>query len=231
MAKIKWHEPGSHWYQAGVDRGVLYVSNQTGVPWNGLVSVTNGRDQNDPQPIYLDGEKILNLPQRGDFKGTIEAYYSPPEFDQCEGFVSPYQGILVDENYSAPFSLTYRTLIGNDTEGVDLGYKIHLIYNAIAIPADRTYSTIEEKSDVDTLSWNFTTTPIEIPNAPRSSHLIINSVQNPELVERIERVLYGTDTTAPRMPLPSEIYDNANTGGGGGVGVYDSATYDTALYA
>lgn len=206
MARISWDGIGQRFFETGVDRGVLFVEGEKAVPWNGLISVDEGSDGGEPKPYYIDGVKYLNLASVEEFTAKLSAFYSPPEFDQCDGMSELATGLSVGQQKRKPFGLSYRTMIGNDIEGSDHGYKIHLIYNALASPSDRAHKTINDSGEAGELSWDLTTTPTLFKTDVFSAHMVINTVTAyPEVVVSVEEILYGTDTTEPRMPTPSEV--------------------------
>lgn len=212
MAEIKWDQTGMRKYETGVDHGVLYIPDENGdyvdgVPWNGLVSVTETPTGGEASPQYADNIKYLNLISAEEFGGTIEAFYSPPEFDKCDGSVSPFPGISVGQQNRQTFGLSYRNLVGNDVQGTDFGEKIHLVYGALAGPSEKTRGTVNESPEAATFSWEFTTTPVEVPGLKPSAHITADS----SLVDStgfaaLKTVLYGTAGSNARLPLPAEVF-------------------------
>lgn len=206
MSRLTWGEVGSRFYEAGVDRGVLYVGDNEGVVWNGLISVTESPSGAEPITRFIDGIKYLNYSKDDDFKGKIEAYTSPYEFDECDGTCQIRNGLFATQQVRKQFNLTYRTGIGNDLEGLEKGYKIHLIYNALAIPTDKAYNTHDDNADVMTLNWDLETSSVAVPEVARTSHLIIDTtLAYSWAIEALENVLYGTATTPARFPTPEEV--------------------------
>lgn len=207
MTRIAWDAIGEKAYETGTDRGVIYVSGLAGAPWNGLTSVTESPSGGSSTPYYLDGVKILNVPGSEEFNATLDAFTYPYEFTLCEGVGQPYTGLFVTQQKRKSFGLSYRTIVGNDTEGNDNGYKIHLVYNALAEPSQRAHKSLGETTDLTAFSWNVSTKPIIIPGFKRTSHFVIDSrITNETTLSAIEDILYGTDATAPRLPLPDEIF-------------------------
>jgi hypothetical protein len=203
MARIIWNESGTRLYESGVDQGVLYLSAGNGVPWNGLVSVTDAPTIDGSDTQYIDGVQYRSSTSQEGFAATIEAFTYPNEFE-------PYIGVdgVTTGQARNSFGFTYRTLSGNDTEGLDRGYKIHLVYNALASPSEKTYETLDDSSDAATLSWNITTTPIAIEGANPSSHLIVDTTfAYSWAVEAFENLLYGSEINQPRLPTPQEVID------------------------
>lgn len=205
--RLDWDAVGERYYEVGVDRGVLYVGTAPGVPWNGLVSVNEEPSGGEPTPYYLDGVKYLNEASTEEFEATIEAYTYPKEFDQCDGTKTVSNGLFSTQQKRVPFNLAYRTLIGNDVDGVDHGYKIHLVYNALVSPSSRSNATMGESVDPSNFSWKITTQPISHAVAGLTSHLVIDSRDTPEaLLEFIEFVLYGSDSSEPSLPNISAMH-------------------------
>lgn len=203
MSKLVWDEVGTRVFETGVDHGVLYTEDGTGVAWNGLSSVKENPSGTGVTPYYLDGVKYLNVASRKEFGGQIEAYTYPDEFNEYDGWWSLESGLGMDEQPRKSFCFSYRTLIGNDINGVGSGYKIHVIYNALAIPSDRDYSSMSDETEPLMFSWSFTTTPESvISNSVQLplSHVTIDSRKtNPTQLRLIEAALYGTDNTPARL--------------------------------
>lgn len=223
MYNLNWHEPGTRLYNAGVDRGVLYIPGQDGVAWSGLISVAEAPEGGDRQAYYMDGVRYLNLSGSEEFRATLSAFYSPPEFDQCDGSAEIVPGYSATQQVRKPFGLSYRTAIGNDiSEGH--GYKLHLVYNALAAPSSKTYSTKDESANVDPLVWDLSTTPITHPGISPTAHFVLDSRIAPSWrMKQVERYLYGTDTTPARLPLPATILELVP-------GEYDDAFYDEDFF-
>lgn len=201
MTKVIWDESGSREYFAGVDRGVLYPVIGSGVPWNGLVSV-NELEESNLVVNHVDGIAFRQSSGGDSFSATLRAFTYPDEFNECNGFADG----LIAQQPRVPFGLSYRTLIGNDLEGLDLGYKIHLVYNALVAPTPGEYETIADSVETSLFEWPITTTPLAISGVGPSAHLIIDStIAYPEVISELEDVLYGTPTTEPHLPTPTEI--------------------------
>jgi hypothetical protein len=207
-----WGSPGERFYETGVDRGVLYVDDEDGVPWNGLVSVNEKPSGGEATPYYIDGFKYLNLASAEEYEATIEAYYSPVEFDKCDGTLAIVSGLLITQQPRRQFGLCYRTKLGNDTGGQDYSYKLHVIYNALAAPSARNNNTIQASVTPATLSWDITTTAPDVPPGFRpTAHLILDaSMADPSVVAAVERVLYGSDEAPPTLPTPGELVEIVN---------------------
>ena len=207
MPKLAWDSVGEKTFEAGVDRGVLYVKDGVtlGVPWNGLTSVSENPSGGEAQPTYLDGVKIVNEAQPEEFEATINAFTFPNEFAVCDGTAAE-TGIIYGQQVRQEFDLCYRTLVGNDVQNVDHAYKIHLIYNALAAPSQVNRQTMGQNTDPANFSWKITTRPIMIPGYLPTAHLIIDSRKiKPSSLKTIEDYLYGTDLVDPRMLYPEQI--------------------------
>lgn len=206
MAKISWDAVGERFYETGIDRGVLYVDGKTAVPWNGLTSVKYSSEGGDLKSYYIEGKKYLTLNSSEDFVGTIKALFSPPEFDECDGSLEIFRGVYATQQMRKKFSFTYRTMVGNDIDGQSHGYRIHLILNALAKPSSREYQTINDSPEPSILSWDIASDPVEVFQNVYSSHLIFDSrITFSNILSEIEDILYGTDTSSPRMLTPSEL--------------------------
>lgn len=219
MAVLTWDNTGERFYETGVDRGVLYIPTNgvytTGYAWNGLTTVTESPSGAEPTAMYADNIKYLNLLSIEEFGGTIEAMTYPDEFGICDGTASPEAGVYVSQQKRQLFGLSYRSRLGNDVAADDFGYKLHLVYGALAAPSERAYSTINDTPEAITFSWTFTTTPVAVTGYKPSALLTIDSSQIvPAKLVLIEDILYGTAQLSPRLPLPDEvmeIVDNSQT--------------------
>lgn len=208
MSRLTWDAVGERFFETGVDRGVLYVGNEAGVAWTGLTSIVERPSGGDAQGYYLDGIKYLNVPGAEEFQATITAYTYPNEFAPCEGNARVYAGMFITHQPRVPFGLTYRTKIGDDLTGVDSGYKVHIVYNALAAPSTKAYSSLDDSSDPTDFSWDITTRPPAMIGYKRTSHVIIDSrYANPEAISLIEDFLYGSDSNAPGIPTLIELLD------------------------
>lgn len=208
MAQLVWGAIGERRYEAGIDHGVLYIGDQPGVAWNGLTSVSENSTGGAATAYYIDGEKYLNSPDSEEFEATIEAFTYPDEFEACDGTAAYLSGLLVTQQPRKSFGLSYRTKVGNDINGIDNGYKIHLIYNALAEPSQRPNKTLSESSDLSAFSWKITTRPPAVVGYKRTAHYIIDSRRtDPAALTVIEAVLYGTESEAPRLPDTTELFD------------------------
>jgi len=206
VAQLTWGALGERYYEAGIDRGVLYLTDEDGVVWNGLVSVDENPAGGDFTPYYLDGTKAINLTSAEDFSATIQAYSSPSKFDACDGIVSIHQGIFATNQPRTSFGFSYRTKIGDDVNGLDKDYKIHLIYNALAAPSDRGNATTSSSTNPIKLSWDISTIAPLIDGYKATAHLIIDSTAITALqLPYLEAILYGSIDTPPRLPTPQEL--------------------------
>lgn len=211
MAKIVWDEAGKRFYETGVKNGVLFPQNnlgayQTGVAWNGLISISESPSGAEPDPIYADDIKYLNLTSVEEFGATIEAYTYPEEFSACDGTAEISTGINVGQQRRNAFGLAYRTVLGNDTSGEEYGYKIHLIYGAKASPSEKAYQTINDSPEAITFSWEVTTTPVNVAGFKPTASLVIDSTKVDSVkLAAFEAILYGDATNEARLPLPDEI--------------------------
>lgn len=210
---ISWDGVGEKLYETGVDHGVLYIPNgsgvyDTGFAWNGLVSVNETPSGAEPNPQYADNIKYLNLLSAEAFGGTIEAFTYPDEFGQCDGSVEPEVGVVVGQQSRKSFGMCYRTKIGNDVDGADHGYKLHLLYGCLVSPSEKAYSTVNESPEAITFSWEFTSTPAPVTGYKPTSLIVIDStkVQSADLAA-LEAILYGNSTgpVQPKLPTPDEV--------------------------
>ena len=213
MAKIKWDKTGEHFYETGVKNGVLYVQEGSaypkGVAWNGLTAVTESPSGAEATPLYAGDIKYLNLLSAEEFGATIEAYTYPDEFAACDGSAALVDGVMIGQQARKTFGLCYRTTIGNDTNGNDYGYKLHIIYGALAAPSEKAYATINDSPEAITFSWEVTTTPVNVTGAKPTASITIDSTKaDPTKLAALEDILYGKDGepgNEPRLPLPDEI--------------------------
>lgn len=210
MSKIVWDETGKKLYETGVKNGVLYIQNNgvypLGIAWNGLTGITESPSGAEATPLYADDIKYLNLMSAEEFGATVEAYTYPDEFALCDGSSELAVGVSIGQQNRKSFGLAYRTTLGNDTDGGDHGYKLHLIYGALAAPSEKGYQTINESPEAITFSWELTTTPVEVSGKKPTASLVINSTKvDKSKLETLEAILYGSDGVDPRLPLPDEV--------------------------
>ena len=218
--KLVWDKTGEHFYETGIKNGVLYPMSESGtypkgVAWNGLTAITESPSGAEPTALYADDIKYLNLMSNEEFGATIEAYTYPDEFAECDGSASLTEGVYIGQQARKTFGLCYRTTLGNDAKGNDYGYKLHIIYGAMASPSEKAYSTINDSPDAITFSWELSTTPVAVANFKPTASLTIDSTKvNAQKLAALEEILYGKDGTGednsvgavdPRLPLPDEI--------------------------
>lgn len=207
MAKLVWDQIGDRVFEGGVDRGVLYPDKETGVPWNGLVAVVE-KPKSNQNSVFYDGVKIAELITPGDFQGTIKALTYPDEFLELEGSGSLGNGLYGTEQPPRAFDLSYRTLIGNDVDGTEAGYKIHILYNVFAVPSDKERTTAEEEFSVVEFEWDIFAIPDDIDKFRPTAHFVIDSRQTPESVLiDLEDILYGDAQTEASMISVSDLVD------------------------
>lgn len=214
MPKIEWDKTGEKLWETGLDKGVLYKTDAegkygTGKPWNGLIAVTEGVSGGEANPFYADNTKYANVTSKEEFNPSIEAYMYPEEFEECDGSKEIAPGITIGQQKRVPFGLSYRTLIGNDVDDADHGYKIHLVYGAKAAPSEKTRNTVNESPELATMSWECTTTPVaitSIEDAKPTAHLVIDSTKtSAENLAALEALLYGSDDKEATLPTPDEV--------------------------
>ena len=210
MSKIVWDQTGERLYETGVKQGVLYIPASgvysKGVAWNGLTAVTESPSGAEATALYADDIKYLNLMSNEEFGCTIEAYTYPDEFAACDGSASLAKGVSIGQQPRKTFGLCYRTTIGNDVEGNDYGYKLHLVYGCLAAPSEKGYSTINDNPDAITFSWEVSTTPVNVEGFKPTSQITIDSTKaDPTKLAALEAVLYGGAETEAKLPLPDEV--------------------------
>ena len=218
MAKLVWDKSGERLYETGVKQGVLYVQDTAGtypkgVAWNGLTAVTETPSGAEATALYADDIKYLNLVSAEELGGTIEAYMYPDEFAQCDGSVALTPGMYIGQQDRKTFGLCYRTTLGNDTDSNNHGYKLHLIYGALAAPSEKAYATINDSPEAITFSWEFKTTPVNVTGHKPTASIVIDSTKvDAEKLAALEKILYGDDTgDGPRLPLPDEVLSTLTT--------------------
>ena len=218
MAKLVWDKSGERLYETGVKQGVLYVQDTTGtypkgVAWNGLTAVTETPSGAEATALYADDIKYLNLVSAEELGGTIEAYMYPDEFAECDGSVALTPGMYIGQQDRKTFGLCYRTTLGNDTDSNNHGYKLHLIYGALAAPSEKAYATINDSPEAITFSWEFKTTPVNVTGHKPTASIVIDSTKvDAEKLAALEKILYGDDTgDGPRLPLPDEVLSTLKT--------------------
>lgn len=210
MSKLVWDQVGERLYETGTKKGVLYPFESNayakGVAWNGLTAVTESPSGAEATAIYADDIKYLNLRSAEEFGATIEAYTYPDEFAECDGSAYIAPGIKIGQQKRKMFGFSYTTTVGNDTEGDDHGYKIHLVYGATASPSEKSYQTINDSPEAITFSWEVATTPVEVKGFKPTATLEIDSTKvDADKLKALEDILYGTENAEPRLPLPDEV--------------------------
>ena len=214
MTRLKWDSDGEKLYETGVSNGVLYTNKDSigsgvyskGTPWNGLSKVSESPSGAEPTALYANNEKYLELISSEEYGFTIEAYTYPDEFAECDGSKEIAPGVLAGQQNRKQFGFSYKTIIGNDTKNEEYGYKIHLIYGCKAKPSSKDHETINSDPNATTMSWEVSTTPVEIPGFKKSSCLVIDSTKVDEAkLKALEDILYGNESTEARLPLPEEI--------------------------
>lgn len=210
---LNWDETGKKVYETGVDRGVVYpLSSGTygaGEAWNGLISVTESPSGAEVTPLYANNRKYAELMSAEEFGGSIEAYTYPDAFAECDGSKELIEGVVLKQQTRKPFGMTYRTFVGNDTDGTDYGYKIHLVYGALVSPSERAHTTINDSPEAETMSWEFTTSPVEVGEGFKPvAHIEIDSNKiDAEKLTALENFLYGSGETQPSLPLPEKLQE------------------------
>lgn len=210
MTALVWDQTGQRLYETGVDHGVLYIPTagvyDQGFAWNGLTTVTESPSGAEPTPLYADNIKYLNLLSIEEFGGTIEAYTYPDEFGQCDGTASPEEGIFIGQQPRRSFGLSYQSRVGNDELYDNYGYKLHLVYNALAAPSEKAYATINDTPEAITFSWTFTTTPVGVTGMKPTALVTIDGTKvDSAALQQLCDALYGTAGADPRLPLPDEV--------------------------
>lgn len=213
MSKLVWDKTGNRYYETGVKNGVLYIPTEgvysKGVAWNGLTAVTESPSGAEATALYADDMKYLSLYSAEEFGATIEAYTYPDEFAQCDGSAELTKGVSIGQQARKTFGLCYRTTIGNDTDGNDYGYKLHMIYGCMASPSEKAYATINDSPEAITFSWEVTTTPVSVAGFKPTASITIDSTKaDPTKLAALEDILYGKDGepgSEARLPLPDEI--------------------------
>ena len=218
MPKLTWDNTGERIFETGVKQGVLYPIQSDGkytkgVAWNGLTAVTESPSGAEATALYADDIKYLNLLSNEEFGATIEAYTYPDEFAECDGSAELATGVMIGQQKRKTFGLCYRTTIGNDVEGNDYGYKLHLVYGCLAAPSEKGYSTINDNPDAITFSWEVSTTPVNVEGFKPTSQITIDSTKaDPTKLAALEAILYGSADTEAKLPLPDEVATTMSAG-------------------
>ena len=243
MTTLTWDQVGERLYETGVDHGVLYIPDQSGAyeeghAWNGLTTVTESPTGAESSPQYADNIKYLNLVSAEEFGATIEAFTYPDAFAQCDGTAVPSPGITIGQQSRKSFGLAYRSRVGNDLDGTDHGYKLHLIYGALAAPSEKAYATINDSPEAIAFSWEVTTTPVQVTDLKPTALLTIDSTKvDEDALQELEDILYGSSGVDARLPLPDEViglFEGTSTSvrlTGANAPTYDQATHILTLPA
>lgn len=221
MTRLTWGNVGERFFESGVDRGVLYVDG-SGVAWSGLTSVEESPTGGEAKPYYIDGYKYANVAAAEEFEATISAFSSPKEFGPCDGTSEIYNGLIATQQPRRPFNFSYRTKIGNDVDGIEHGYKIHLVYNALAKPASRSNTSLGQETSAQALSWAITTRPPRVTGIRPTAHFVIDTRYTPaDILAEVEDLLYGNVNFAPVCPTVGELMAIF------GAPVYDAGSAET----
>lgn len=214
MAKLVWDAIGEHKYETGVDHVALYKPNAQkkyvgGVAWNGVSSISESPSGADSNPIYADNIKYLDLRSAEEFGATVECYTYPPEFAECNGEAIVTNGVVIGQQSRKTFGLAYRSIVGNDLQGNDYAYKLHLIYGATASPSEKQYNTVNDSPEAGTFSFELTTTPIAVQGYKNTASLTIDTslFADKDKITALENKLFGTEQDEPELPTPAEVFD------------------------
>lgn len=211
MSKLVWDAEGKHFFETGVKNGVLYVQNTDGtygkgVVWNGLTSISESPEGAEATAMWADDIKYLDIISNEEFKATVEAYTYPDEFMQCDGSANLGKGVTIGQQARKRFALCYRTSVGNEVAGSDLGYKIHIIYGASAAPSEKSYETINDSPEAITFSWELNTTPVQVEGFKPTAILVIDSTKiDADKLATIEESLYGSTSGDATLLMPDAI--------------------------
>lgn len=217
MSKLVWDQTGERLYETGVKNGVLYVQStggtyDKGVAWNGLTAVTESPSGAEATALYADDIKYLNLMSAEEFGATIEAYMYPDEFAECDGSAELAKGVYVGQQKRKAFGFCYRTILGNDVENNDYGYKLHLVYGALASPSEKAYASVNDSPEANTFSWEITTTPVTVAGLKPTASITIDSTKaDATKLKALEDILYGAESEEARLPLPDEVAELMET--------------------
>lgn len=212
MAKLVWDATGERLYETGVSKGVIYPqatggTYPKGAAWNGLTAVTESPSGAEPTALYANNAKYLNLMSTEEFGFSITAYTYPDEFAECNGEATLAKGAVIGQQTRKTFGMSYQSIIGNDVDGESHGYKLHLVYGALAAPSEMAHNTVNDSPEATEMSWECSTTPVTVKGFKPTSHIIIDSTKaNPTKLAALEKILYGDDESGEaRLPLPDEV--------------------------
>ena len=218
MSKLVWDQTGDRLYETGVEQVALYQQSggayPKGVAWNGVTALNLAPSGAEPTALYANNRKYLTLMSVEELGFTIEAYTYPDEWAECDGSATVVPGVYIGQQPRKPFGLVAKTMIGNDTEGIKHGYKLHIIYGALASPSEQENATINDSPEAKTMSWECSTTPINVANFEPTSYICIDSTTvEAQKLTALEKILYGDSTTEPKLPLPDEVFTTLGLGG------------------
>lgn len=206
MPRVDWNATGTRRFQTGIDRGMIYIPPYPGVAWNGLVSVSEAPSGGSANEFFIDGQKYMNVASLEEFAATIEAFSTPDSFAPCAGYAQLSPGLFVTNQIRQQFGFSYRTLLGDDVLGTSLGYKIHLVYNALAKTSDFVRETTTDSPNVKSRAWDISTVPVSADSYKPTSHFVVDSTRfDPSIITSLENILYGAVSTDPRLPDISEL--------------------------
>lgn len=219
MSKLTWDQVGERTYETGVEQCALYPFDTakntygSGVAWNGITKVEENPSGGEASPVYANNKKYLNLMSAEEFAATIGAYTYPDEFAECDGSKEIAPGVYAGQQSRKTFGLAYKSLKGNDTEGTDYGYKIHLVYGCLAAPSSKAYNTVNESPEAGEMSWTVSTTPVDVPDAKPSATIVVDSTKcDKDKLKQLEDIIYGTDSAEAKLPMPKEIIELVGAG-------------------
>lgn len=219
MPKLTWDQVGERTYETGVEQCALYPFDTakntygSGVAWNGITKVEENPSGGEASPVYANNKKYLNLMSAEEFAATIGAYTYPDEFAECDGSKEIAPGVYAGQQSRKTFGLAYKSLKGNDTEGTDYGYKIHLVYGCLAAPSSKAYNTVNESPEAGEMSWTVSTTPVDVPGAKPSATIVVDSTKcDKDKLKQLEDIIYGTDSAEAKLPMPNEIIELVGSG-------------------
>lgn len=207
MTSLDWATVGERYYEAGIDRGVLFLDGSPGVAWIGLANFNQTHTGGESSPRYLDGIKISNRSSPEEFEGTLEAFTYPVEFERCDGTYRAENGLRITQQRRKPFGMVFRSKVGDEIAGLQRAYKLHILYNLLAEPSDRGYQTLKDQNEPISFSWKVTSRAVAVEGFRPAAHYIVDSRDiPPPLLASLEDLLYGTDTTDPSLPTPGELF-------------------------
>lgn len=213
MSKLEWDKIGERFYETGVEKTVLYLISQSatyskGVAWSGVTGIDENPSGAETSPVYADNKKYLNLVSAEEYAATLKAYTYPDEFGECDGSAEIVKGVRIGQQPRKMFGLCYQSKKGNDVKKTEYGYIIHFIYGAQAAPSSKSHNTINDSPEATEMSWEISTTPVDVEGHSPTATLEIDSTKcDPEKLAALEDIIYGTEETEARLPLPNEIME------------------------